>query len=593
MENDNTDYKEIGNSNILTDNSDKITFFCNECLVILNKTDYNNHLCEFNEADRKYYSDFTKKSKNKYFLRSLCGNIKKQVDIFFKNKETIQSLEKKLKEYEKKLIIIEEQTRSNILAQFVSKAYGIGVDELIYSISNSAKQNNNKKEKNESKNQNITPNVLSNNQNVLNSQNIPVFTLQEKEKKKDYFRTINPKNISHNDDFEDSHDKDNKDNKDTPEENKDNKDNKDKEESVLVLHDRESKRQEDKLKNRIEKTKIFEEYKKEYSTKQTNLLNKLRESKERNNVEKEFIELTKLRKEYFGLITYNNFVTFLNKEYHDVIKMCSDKNFLSKTTDSIINTCYTQIERKIIYKDKSSNKEVLDNKTLEFYRNNLFYVNEKLSYYLRENIIVQFFTYDICLQSFEQIFKTVVNLNKNLIVYIPHKKSNKNDPYTFYTRTKNENKNDKSIETKRNWVLDGRLEYFTTCVRDELSSYCIIMFRNIYFSIYNDNDFRKDFLKKEYNGTQELKQLLQNFKLISNFYNLNKTLKNIIMKESTIEINENDRVNLQSDCPIQKEKFSTMNEGMYKNDVFENVRELFENFKESDKSLIYDTIMSS
>ena len=93
----------------------------------------------------------------------------------------------------------------------------------------------------------------------------------------------------------------------------------------------------------------------------------------------------------------------------------------------------------------------------------------------------------------------------------------------------------------------------------------------MYKHIFNDNDYREDFMSKTPLTEVDFKQLLDNFFIINDqIYSM---LRKLIKEKATYIPTENDRVNFLKDDPLIKKQFSKKRE----TDSIETVKLLFDN----------------
>jgi hypothetical protein len=155
----------------------------------------------------------------------------------------------------------------------------------------------------------------------------------------------------------------------------------------------------------------------------------------------------------------------------------------------------------------------------------------------------------------------------NNIIYLPIKNSSEQDPYSFYIL-------EGVSKEKRFWKMDCRLADFTDSLIINLRQYLISVFRKIYQSIFNDNDYRADFSKKTILTGSDCNQLLQNIFMLCNTRNVCKEVRNVIVKNATYSPTENDKFNLYGDDIMIKKRFSQTKDN---SDVVDVVKLLFDN----------------
>lgn len=173
----------------------------------------------------------------------------------------------------------------------------------------------------------------------------------------------------------------------------------------------------------------------------------------------------------------------------------------------------------------------------------------------------------------------VLSATKN-IIYIENSKSTKTDPFSFYTLASNDN-------GKFNWVMDCRLEELTLSIRNDIFPFLVKTFKELYFDVFGDNVYRKDYKNKCYLTECDCQQLLSNIYAISSNNNLNNILKTTVRETSTYTPTDNDKFNILSDDAMQKKRwksFCSVNDSI--------VRDLFDEISNEDAIEFENTFTS-
>ena len=90
------------------------------------------------------------------------------------------------------------------------------------------------------------------------------------------------------------------------------------------------------------------------------------------------------------------------------------------------------------------------------------------------------------------------------------KKSTLDDPFSFYYL--------EMIKSGKNkWRMDCRLEEMTSDLETKIKDYCIKIFRNIYFKIFGDNEYRSNIFKLNEIFEYECKTIIKNLIFVSNY----------------------------------------------------------------------------
>ena len=171
------------------------------------------------------------------------------------------------------------------------------------------------------------------------------------------------------------------------------------------------------------------------------------------------------------------------------------------------------------------------------------------------------------------------------IIYVKIKNSSEEDPYSFYIL---EDINTVKKVEKRYWKMDCRLEEFTNSFVYNIKSYLVEMFRKLYYNIFNDNEFRKDYRELNCITEYNCEQLLQSIHLLSKPREFNILLRDIIKTHCAYNPTTNDRFNLHGDDIVQKKKFSKVK--VDEEIMIETVKILFDNITSSDAVDFFRTI---
>ena len=171
------------------------------------------------------------------------------------------------------------------------------------------------------------------------------------------------------------------------------------------------------------------------------------------------------------------------------------------------------------------------------------------------------------------------------IIYVKLKNSTDEDPFSFYFL---EDINTVKKIEKRYWKMDCRLEEFTNNFIDNIKLYLIENFRKLYYEIFNDNDFRKDYRETNSLTEYDCEQLLQSIHLLSKPKEFNILLRNIIKNKCVYYPTINDRFNIYGDDVVQKKKFLNSKED--EEIMIETVKILFDHITSAAAVDFYRTI---
>jgi hypothetical protein len=161
--------------------------------------------------------------------------------------------------------------------------------------------------------------------------------------------------------------------------------------------------------------------------------------------------------------------------------------------------------------------------------------------------------YAVCVTTIRENLKRVL-VNPygfpNLVYLNLEKKSTVDDPYSYYSLEKVDS------DGKRCWKMECRLDEFSKFIAEHVKTYCISLFRKIYYDIFNDNIYREDYLEKSPALQQDCEQLLVNIIVLTRHKTLCNILRDLVKKYSTIQPSVIDKFNFTRDDQIVKRNFS-------------------------------------
>lgn len=198
--------------------------------------------------------------------------------------------------------------------------------------------------------------------------------------------------------------------------------------------------------------------------------------------------------------------------------------------------------------------------------------------YSSQEVCSRITNYTVALFPIEKLIRwALINpYNQFNVGYLPLPRSIPSDPYSFYTHRETK-------KGKRNWNMDCRLEDLTTDLIGTIQPYLISLFRELYYSVFNDNNYYPDYKERSTFAAEDCEQLAQNIILFSQPRKLNAKLRKLVMTECTLECTSNDLFNIFADDPLQKRKFA-------KKEIVEmvsTVRQLFDQITDEQAVIFY------
>jgi len=165
----------------------------------------------------------------------------------------------------------------------------------------------------------------------------------------------------------------------------------------------------------------------------------------------------------------------------------------------------------------------------------------------------------------------------------PKKKIKPDDAYRFYV-----------LETlkpkgQRCWKMECRLFEFSKIVSQQIKSYCITLFRKIYFGIFNDNIYREDYKDKALITQQDCEQLLINMITLSKPKKFCNVLRSLIFKHCAIHPSSKDVFNFQADDKMNRKDF--LKEEDTEEEACNSIKMLFDDLSDDNaKKILYEKL---
>jgi len=187
------------------------------------------------------------------------------------------------------------------------------------------------------------------------------------------------------------------------------------------------------------------------------------------------------------------------------------------------------------------------------------YVNEEMSQKLT--------TYSVAVFPIEKLIKwSLINpYGFWNVVYMAWPKSSDEDPYSFYSL-------DKIKKGKRYWNMNCRLEDFVGDLIECVQPYLIHMFRELYYTVFRDNDYRPNAPELSSFIAEDCEQLAQNIILVSQPRKLCDKLRKLLVENCTYKHTKQDHFSLVGDDVLQRKKFQTKE----KIEMVDTVSQLFD-----------------
>ncbi len=275
-------------------------------------------------------------------------------------------------------------------------------------------------------------------------------------------------------------------------------------------------------------------------------------------------------------VFYKTYLLFVKECLTTIRKTVKDKRILK--TLSVTTARFLYFNNCISYFDYDTSIEI---EYINQIKNKLYPI-ANFSPFDKDKLLTPIKNYSLALFP---VLTLVKLFPKGNIAYFPYKKSSGEDPYSFYVLTKSEKKSvvpdpkdllagskpapkqelvehsrQKGVEKFRPkgivnyWRMDCRLEELSRDIADDLRITCIKIFRKIYFDVFKDNRYRKDYEQHSPILKEECTQLLMNIRTLARYNSFRKELVRIIFEDCTINPTEDDKCALAGDDHIQRKR---------------------------------------
>lgn len=286
---------------------------------------------------------------------------------------------------------------------------------------------------------------------------------------------------------------------------------------------------------------------------------------------KTLIHMMKVRFSLIGSMNLVEYIDLINTHLSSFKNIFTSKEYTDKKIQEIISHGLAPIEQRLIMYSGFTSTH-LDIDDLEKFgislTLNTYHPDEYIPFELTK-FTELFLNYgSVVFPITTNIKRYIINIyGMNNVIYLPLPKSTEQDPFSFYVL-------ENVHKSNRKWKMDCRLEEITNNLISVLKPYMIGMFRKIYYTIFNDNDYRKDYISQEQITECDCEQLIQNILCLSTMSDISMKIRNIVMENCAHYPTENDRFNLYGDDSLQRQRLESKK---CDQDPIDVVRLLFDN----------------
>lgn len=296
--------------------------------------------------------------------------------------------------------------------------------------------------------------------------------------------------------------------------------------------------------------------------------------------------LQTLRKQRFKLLcrmTLCDYIKLLNNHCQILLKIFQEKNQDEKKIPSIIAKSMSPLDMRLItYRGYTKTSiEIDDIQQLDIVHNISVSFPKDFVPFSSVDLFNKFYNYSSVLSPIEENIKRYMFNRYGYwnIVYLPYPRSTDDDPYSFY-----------KLETinklnKRCWKMDCRAEDLANEFIDNVRPYLVGIFRNIYYDVFHDNEYRSDYMNKAQITDYDCEQLIQNILYLKDPILFTFNLRTIIKKHATYHPTINDQFNLYADDSLQKRRIAEHKTN--ESDNLDLIKTLFDNMTSEDALTFY------
>jgi hypothetical protein len=278
------------------------------------------------------------------------------------------------------------------------------------------------------------------------------------------------------------------------------------------------------------------------------------------------------RTKLLGKLGLDEYIQLVKKHVTCLEKIYKGKKYDQKKIQTLVSSSLSSLDQRLVYY-KSYYSSELDPDDIQRLKVCLeVNLNHPKRYvpFIQSDICTKICNYSLCVISIKEcIEKVLVNPYEfpNL-GFLPNSSQTEDDPFSFYALEKIDS------DGKRCWKMECRLDEISRFIREHLLTYCINMFRKIYYDVFSDNVYREDYTSKEVICNQDCEQLLMNIIILSKQKGFCNILRETLSTESIIKPSKNDKFDFRRDDPMLKKTFSNQEDHI--KDTLASIQRLFD-----------------
>jgi hypothetical protein len=292
------------------------------------------------------------------------------------------------------------------------------------------------------------------------------------------------------------------------------------------------------------------------------IMNKIKINK---NYSRNLVELQKTRASSFSDGDIEAYKQLCERHKDKLLDIFAEKGFSDKKIESQLRKALTSFEVRLIryvnyyntHLEVDEVKQIGDNLTRRWVT-----ITES-AVFSSDSILREIHNYGMALFPLKTTLTRVLFHPQHGPSIIYRKAS---DSYSFYTL-------DSVDGSNRKWVMDCRLEEFTTLLKSNLYPYCVSLFKQIYKDVFGDNVYRSDYKSRCQLTELDCEQLLTNILILSSNELLNGLLQQLVKDTATIEDESGYTYNIKGDDNLQKRRWKEFRVGTenFSTDLFDTI----------------------
>lgn len=283
--------------------------------------------------------------------------------------------------------------------------------------------------------------------------------------------------------------------------------------------------------------------------------------------------IRELRHQLLGVLDLDKYIAVLNSHVKEFTAFLTSKKHETKKITTTVSSLLYPIEQRLIkygnYYDTSISPDEVNK--LEVC---LIYHMPQSKRYVPFNFdesIKKILNHGLALFPIKSILTRML-INKYGFPNVVYRGERKPDMFAFYTL--------ETADSKRVWKMDCRLLNLADNISKFLITYCINMFRTIYFDVFNHNKYVEGYESKAVICREDCVQLFENIISLSKPKQTCDMLRNIVSEFSTIKPTEQDKFNFQADDKLVSKNYQALTDG---NDLIAiNVKRMFDEISDDD-----------